>query len=327
MAHSRGYNPSATDYVNFVGANNITSAYASSAAATQKVAALFGIGYGDRGYGQTAPSLPGVLSGQAVNASPWLNLRNVISTIASYQGTAQTLLPPTSFYASGDPIIAAAPATSSYDIATMISNIDANRLNTNGGASLAATLGALTVTRASTWGASNGSITCEVTATFASEDQARFFFNSGGSLIAILSHPNTTTSGNTTWNTILANLGTIAIGAYSTTRSGSGGTPSALGYYNLSGSYQVVFNGTTLGSSVYSADSVVISALVAGYGGVNGANGTQVKIKIVIGNADSSAYSAADIIALGTNAAFGYKKANVSLTGIASPTYATVTNF
>lgn len=325
MAYIKGNSASALDYNTFVGANDITSAYASSVAATQKVAALLGIGYGDRGYGQASPSLAPITSGHAYSINSWLNLRNAIATMASFQGTATTLLPPTTAYVSGSKIIAEVPATTAYDIPTMIANIDNNRFNTNSGASLSVTNGSLVVTRATAWGGGSTAITAEVTATFPSENAARFFFNSGGAINLILANPNTSTTQNLNWNTVLAALGTISIGASSTTRSGSGGTPIALGYYGLTSAYQTVFNGTDIGTGAYTLNSVLVQALSLNIVGLNGGKGTAVKIGITLTDGHTNTFS--DLVALGTNASFGYKKAAVGLTGIASPTFATVTNF
>jgi len=326
MAHSKGNSPAASDYNTFVGTTVITSAYASAAAATQKVAALLGVGYGDRGYGQTTPTLnTPVATGQRILASDWANLRTAIANMASFQGTATTLLPPSSDFVSGVVVKAEVPATTAYDLPTMIANIDTNRMNNNGGASLSVTSGALTITRGSVWGSGTGAITAEFTATFASEDAARFFFNSSGAIDVVLAHPSTATTQDSNWNSILSALGTISIGAHATTRSGSGGTPAALGYYELTGSYQTVFNGTDIGTGAYSANDVIVDALVSSVAGVNGGNGTTVKVRVTLTDGHTNAFS--DSVASGTNASIGYKKAASVLTGIASPTLATVTNF
>jgi len=57
MTYASGGLIQAGDYNGFVGNTAPSSAYTSSLAATDKVAALIGVGYGDRGYGQTSTNL------------------------------------------------------------------------------------------------------------------------------------------------------------------------------------------------------------------------------------------------------------------------------
>jgi hypothetical protein len=319
MAYSKGSRGQSTDLNSIVGTTALTSAYASSAAATNQVAALLGVGFGDRGYGQTTPPVSAFTSGKKLLASDLLNLRNALANMASFQGTTLAGLPPTTDYVSG------ALAKGGYDLAAAAATLDTNRFNNNAGASLSVTAGALNITRAGVWGSGSTAITAEYTATFPSVDAARFFFNSGGAIGLVLSHPTAATTQDANWQTILAALGTINMGAKATTRSGSGGIPIALGYYGLTAAYQTIFNGATLGTGAYTANSVVISALTTAVDTTNGGNGTTVKIKVVLTDGHTNAFS--DSVATGTKAAVGYTKAATVLTGIASPTLATVTNF
>lgn len=323
MSYSKGQNIAAADYNGFAGGVAITSAFASSAAATQKVAALLGVGYGDRGYGQSTPSLPVRVTGDAIAASDWLNLRNAISTLASHQGTAVTLLPPTGDFAANAVVKAEVPATSASDFATMIANVDSNRFNTNSGASMTLTSNALTITRASTWGAASGGITCSFTANFGSEDVTRYFFNSGGEIRLVLSHPTGSTQ-DSNWNAALAALGTIAFKAHSTTRTGTVGTPNAIGYYELTTTDQVILSGA-IGTGAYSTNSVSISARAASITGANGAKGSQIIFTVTLTDSHTNAFS--DICSSGTSAVVSYLKATAVLSGIGSPAISQVTGF
>ena len=324
MAHAKGNSPASTDYNTFIGTTGVTSAYASSAAATQKVAALLGVGFGDRGYGQTSPLLTAVSQGGQIKAVDWANLQAAISTIATYQGTSTALLPPASDYVAGKRIIAALPATSAYDLPTMIANIDNNRLIASPG-NMSVTSNSLTNTRATTWGSGSAAIVGEVLGGFTTEDIARYFFNSGGTMNIVLAHPSVASTQDTNWNTILAALGTISFGAKATTRSGSGGTPIALGYYNLTAAYQTIFNGTNIGTGAYTSNSVLIEAKYLNFVGLNGANGRTVQFRITLTDGHTNAFS--DLVQSGTNAVFGFKKAATIVTGIASPIFGSVTNF
>jgi len=327
MSYAQGQNIAAADYNGFTGGVQTNVAFASAAAATQKASAIYGTGYGDRGYGQAylpAPGLPLIAVGDTITAQHWLNLRTAIATCASQQGTAVTQLPPASDFVAGANIKAeTTAATGTYDFATMIANIDANRFNTAAGASMTLTSNALTITRATTWGAAAGGITAVASVTFPSEDAARYFFNSGGEVRFALYHPVGSTQ-DSNWNTALANLGTVAFKAHSTTRTGTVGTPAAVGYYELTTTDQTVLSGA-IGTGAYSTNSISVSARAASITGANGAKGSQIIFTITLTDSHTNAFS--DICAAGTNVTFAHLKATAVLSNIASPTFATVTNW
>jgi len=100
-----------------------------------------------------------------------------------------------------------------------------------------------------TWSAA---IDCEFSYTFADFAQARYFFNSGGAFN--ISGLITGYSIGTGWdgagfNEIFTTMGTILMNYTQTTQSGSGGTPSSIGYYDLTTSNQLIF--TQTGTSAY----------------------------------------------------------------------------
>ena len=324
MSYTQGQNIAASDYNAFAGGVVITSAFASSAAATQKVAALLGVGYGDRGYGQTTPSLPVLVAGNAIAASDWTNLRTAISTLASHQGTAVTQLPPSSDFVAGANVKAeTSAATTTYDFATMIANVDSNRFNTNSGASMTLTSGALAITRSSTWGGGNSGITAVATVSFPSEDAARYFFNSGGELRFVVTHPTGSTQDNN-WNSALSSVGTVAFKSHSTTRTGTGGTPAAVGYYELTTTDQTILSGV-IGTGAYATNSISVSARASSITGANGAKGSTIIFTITLTDSHTNSYS--DICASGTAINFSHLKATAVLSGISSPTFTTTTNW
>jgi hypothetical protein len=260
-------------------------------------------------------------TGSIVKGQDYVDLRTAIELMGWYQGTTVTSLPSAATFAPGANVNTAAHAT----LASFASTIDTNRLNA-AAQNMSVTTNALTVTRSGTWGTNAApTLGAEITVTFPSEDAARFFFNSAGTINMVLSHPSTATSQDANWNSILSALGTIAIGARATTRTGTGGTPAALGYYNLTTAYQTVFNGTNIGGGAYAANDVTVNALVQNVAGVNGGNGTVVKIQVLLSDQHTNAWT--DLVQGGTAATFGFKKAAASLTGIVSPSFATVTNF
>jgi hypothetical protein len=185
------------------------------------------------------------------------------------------------------------------------------------------TSNALTITRASTWGAASGGITAVATVSFTSEDAARYFFNSGGEVRFAISHPTGSTQ-NTNWNTALTNVGTVAFKAHSTTRTGTAGTPTAIGYYELTTSDQSILSGA-IGSGAYSTNSIAVSARAATITGANGAKGSQIIFTITLTDSHTNAFS--DICAAGTAVTFAHLKATAVLSGIVSPTFATTTNW
>lgn len=327
MTYQAGSTILAADFNNFLGTNG-TSAYASSGAAQEKVGALYGVGYADRGYGQSAVSQAVVSANTSITSTHWTNLRSMISTIATHQGTSTTLLPPSGELASGQTIEAhesSAPTSDAYDINGMIALIDTNRNTANVG-SMTLTSNAHTVTRASTWG-SGGSetINCTVDITWGSEDAARYFFNSGGEVRLVLSHSSTSGSQNQNWNTILSTgVGTITFSAHATARSGSSGSGSAIGYYELTGSNQTIYNGTNIGTGAYSANDVTVQAQRLSYTGTNGANGTGIRIVVSLVDQHSGT---SDTVASGTALNISHYRATTYLTGISAPSYSTVDGF
>lgn len=324
MTYAKGSNILASDFNNFAGPNNAVTAYTSPSQAAEKIAALYGVGYGNRGYGQTTYNLDNVIAGNPLNASDWANLRNAINVIAQHQGTSTALLPPTP--SSGNSVVAHeqdSPSFNSYDYQNMAELVDTNRYNTNGGASMTLTTNALTITRSTTWGGGlSESITAEAEFNFSSENQARYFFNSGGEVRITLSHTNIQNATDTAWNNIFTNIGTIKFSAQGTSRTGSAGSAQAVGYYQLTNTNQVIFNGTNIGSGNYTSNDVMVYARVLDSTGTNGGNGYTIRFTVIL--SDQSSYSG---ISVGIAATFGYLKATSPLSSIVSPSSSTIQSF
>jgi hypothetical protein len=96
-------------------------------------------------------------------------------------------------------------------------------------------------TRTSPWAST---ISHTVTVTFASADDARFYFNSGGNFKFSASFTNYTSDTslliNRSWATLLTNMGIITMSANTTTNTGTG-TPQNIGWYNLTTTNQLIF--------------------------------------------------------------------------------------
>lgn len=184
MTYAAGGLIQASDFNNLVGGNPTTTA--------NQLNTVWAIGGGNAGYGQTAEGQ--VSAGQTVAASNWANLVNKTANSGSHQGSSLSAVSAPSV---GGTI------TYLSAIPTNLTTIYTNRLN----AATQGTTTANTATRGSTWSAG---LTFTHTATFASADQMRYFFNGGGQIKMTVSHPSGTNI-NLLFNDLCSNVGTVAI--------------------------------------------------------------------------------------------------------------------
>jgi hypothetical protein len=311
---------SASDYNTLAG---LTSTAAGSAGAAASVAGyLYGIGYGDRGYGQSSPPLSAVSSGQVV--TNWTSLRTVLSNLCTWQNTSASLLPSAAGVAQGAAVIAH-PTGETPSIPDLLSLLDTNRLNFQAG-NMSLTASAAASTRGSAWGSGTTGITSEFSVTFADENAARYFFNTGGEIRIALHHPSTATSQDSNWNGVLNNL-SVGFRANTTARlTGSTGTPQPVGYYQLTTSYQTIHDGINTGTGLYSSNDYVIQARALSITGVNGAKGSVIYFKVTLTDEHTNAFS--DSVSSGTVATLSHLRAGAVLSSLpAAPTCAVVTAF
>jgi len=97
---------------------------------------------------------------------------------------------------------------------------------------------ALTSVRYSPW---NGQPVHSFTVTWNSQDQRRAFFNAGGEIHMSAEIAGDITPKGLDWNSMLTNMGTIKFGKNATTKTGSGGSAYSIGNYQMSSSYQLIF--------------------------------------------------------------------------------------
>lgn len=288
--------------------------------------AVYGVGTGDKGYGQTTVTQADVASGDTISGTQWTNIRTMLVACANHQGTAQTLLPTSGLLVSGQTVTAhetGAPSSNTYDLDTVVTAIDTNRLTAAGG-SMTLTSGAHSVTRGTTW---SSSITTTVDVVFGSENAARYFFNSGGQVRIRFSHPNGVATQDNDWRTILGSkIGTLTIGATTASLSGSetASLTGSMGYYNMTTTAANVFAGTNIGGGAYSANDVSITAAVRNRAAVNGGNGDTIRFVITL---DDQHTGSSDTVATGTQVLLDHYRATTYLTGIVVPTYSTVVAF
>jgi hypothetical protein len=240
---------------------------------TYAVAALIGIGYACRGYGLTCTCIPSAPVGQPITASTWSALYNAIGILNTYTGSGLTI-PAT--VSTGNLIQAQDGSGSRANLPVVISTLDTNRLTAS--ISQITTTSELTSVRTTAW---TTTVTHQFTMTFTSEDQARYFFNTGGKVYLSASRTGgSTTNINSSMTDLLNSMGTIQVGANTTSYTGSGGTTYNLGYYNLTTSFQTLFThyGTTYG---YSSISYIVQAQTNGPIGTTGGNGNIVTVQAI----------------------------------------------
>jgi hypothetical protein len=260
MSYASGGLIEAADYNNFVGT--------SPSSTTNRINTIWAVGNGNAGYGQSA--LSQVSAAGLVTATQWATAVNTLNSIYTHQS------------GSGTGIGAPTAGTLISYLATFSSSISTaytNRLTTStNGTDI--TGAAPTAYNWNTATPTTAQITR--TATFASADQARYFFNAGGKLVLTFSCVNTL--GNAKGADWLALFNTkfasITVGATTNTgRSGTGGTVSAsngaLGYWGCTTSNQSIITLTSAsGTADYSSNSVAVGIKTNGVQGANADVGT-----------------------------------------------------
>jgi hypothetical protein len=243
---------------------------------------VYGVGFGNSGYGQTLITVPPVAGGliEIVKSLEWTAFRNAIEVCQLHQGISGVLLPPTSELQPGDLIVAHDGVTDTRDFPTMLNNITTTRL-TAPPTSTSLFLARSSQTISGPW---TTQATTTVDLVFPSVDAARYFFNSGGEIRIRASRTGGSVNAqNTSWTDLLNNVGSVVLNHNSTTRTGTVGTGSAFGYYNLPtiNPLQTIFTAAPPATPYYFAvNRFVVSARTLGVTGVNGNNGLTVRLKI-----------------------------------------------
>lgn len=262
----------ATDFNTFVG-NAVVGISTANTLNT-----VWGIGNGRSGYGQGAVSQ--VAQYATVAAADWANLINRTSSAASHQGTAITSL--------------TAPTTGTRIdyLSALSTNLTSIFTNRNNAAAQGPTPVVSAITNATQW---SSALTFTHIVTFASADQARYFFNAGGQIKLQFEHP-TGTGVNALFSSLASACGTVAISAplsgsvtiagltYNgiTKVGGSGSTTTLLpnvGYYGMTTTNQEVFKQLASGSPAgYIGSFISVNVRSNGTQGINGDNGSTVTI-------------------------------------------------
>ena len=227
-------------------------------------------GSGTYGYGQDAASISTVSVASTITATQWAGLVHSVNKILGHQGGAGAQLAT----GSNIGITAGATITAFANVSTAVTTIGTNRLSFNStrgtlvtGANFDATFSTSTFTRT-------------ITVTFASADQARYFFNGGGRFSLVFTPSGLTDNAKeTSYNDLMNAIGTLHLDAETSTRTGTGETLNtnglAIGYWDLTTSNQTILK-LTSDNSTYTGNTLEVFMRVAGAAGTNGGKGTQV---------------------------------------------------
>jgi hypothetical protein len=185
-----------------------------------KILNVLGTGAGNFGYGQVLQSSP-VLSGQEIQAQQWNNLRwDIYNTLVH-----QTGLNPSIVTATANNVIRYGANEPNFQYNTLSELAATNRFSLGpdqfaieSGVTVSQTVSFSSVAR------------CIITVNFNTADQARYFFNTGGTIrFTSARSGGDISSQNTSWTTLLSSVGT---------RSFDGYTP-GLNFYTLTNVEQI----------------------------------------------------------------------------------------
>lgn len=268
MAYSAGGTIQAIDYNYLTWGGNTTNTYSGT---INNLAMVWGTGFGYKGYGQTVAAISATTASATVTATQWAGLVYTLNKTLAHQGITQL--------ASGSNVGITAGAT-----ITAFANVSSGVTSVNTTPNVASASGTTTtgsgLTTAVSWPNSSSaqSTNWTRTATFASADQARYFFNAGGYISVVLTASNnnaTSRSGDivTLFQTNAA--GFLVKNANCTPRTGTSGTidssSSALGYWGLTNVNQTMLD-LRSGSATYTYtnDELLIKLKTNGVQGSNG---------------------------------------------------------
>lgn len=264
MTYTAGQLVQAADYNGFVGGN--------AANVSGQLNTILGQGYGNAGYGQV--SVGNVTAGgpTLITATQWTTLVNGVNKVRKHQSGAG--------FTNIGTYTAGTLVNANNNVSGNLTTAYTGRLNyqaegtTTTGSTVSPTFTAPNDTNSATFQFSR-------VATFASADQARYFFNAGGQLnFVIISVTNTggTTRGATLATLAATNFSSMRVRAGNNSgRSGSGGTvtssDTALGYYKstTANATAVAINST---SGSYTGDTCTAFVKTNGVQGSNGDAGT-----------------------------------------------------
>ena len=190
----------------------------------------FGVGSGRYGLGGSISSIAAVSATNTVTAAQWASLITTINNTRYFQSAGYT---PISSVSTGNTISAIAALGTENTNAQTNMGLTAVSLSDSA---------ATDISTSSAWGnvVGNRRLTFSHTLTFASNDQARYFFNAGGKIKMSFSRTGgSATTRNSNWDALLAACGTVNLGYMDTTKTGGSGTPNTIRNASNGGYWQV----------------------------------------------------------------------------------------
>jgi len=243
----------ATDYNGFVSQINEIFADTNQGSTIQSQA--------DYGYGQTA--LTTVAASSIVTAAEWSSLFSAVTNSGIHQGTSTSPIP--SAAAPGQ-LIVAYNNVSTHTLSQIISSLGTNRLNVAGGQ--LASQSEPAATYSTSWSTPGLAYNWQID--FGSWNNARYFFNLGGSVTLGASMTvGTSDPEDLFWQTLIGDMGTVSFNSTSTTSTGSG-LNSSIGFYGLTTTPQEVFFNVPSLSSAYPNNFIAVTASLNSTAGTDG---------------------------------------------------------
>jgi hypothetical protein len=260
MAYSQGGLIEATDYNNLINGTN-------------QLNAVWSVGNGDAGYGQTA--INAVAATNTVTATQWATLINRLNSVRNHQSGV------------GSGITAVTAGATIDHLSTLQTQI--NTAFTNRGlfaAQGSTTTGTVDTTSPSAGATAAFSYFRDTNVTFSSANAARYFFNAGGQINFVCSATSSVANARSdTLRNMINEVG--GLGAFRNTtntgRTGGGGTivtnNTSFGYRNLTTSAQNIVDNNVAGT--YTAHDVKLQLFSNGIDTTNGSNGASVVFRLL----------------------------------------------
>jgi hypothetical protein len=214
---------------------------------------IAGTGSADLGLGQA--SISTVAAGTTITASQWNSLFTGLANLSNHTNVALTS---TTAVSAGDAIAIKAALIS--DIAEMATQVSTGCPNAT---ALTASAVLRTVTTASEgW---DNTATQEISVTFSTADQMRWFFNAGGKIRFVVTATAASVSAkDTAFVALGTGVGNLDIGSKATTRSNAGQTLTtnglANGFHDLTTSYTTLIKLTQSAYAAYNSNTLEIQA-------------------------------------------------------------------
>ena len=268
MAYSAGGTIQAIDYNYLTWGGNTTNTYSGT---INNLAMVWGTGIGYKGYGQNVAAISATTASSIVTATQWAGLVYTLNKTLAHQGITQLASGSNVGITAGATITAFANVSSGVTSINSTSNVASASGTTTTGTGLNTTI---------SWANSSSvqSTNWTRTATFASADQARYFFNAGGYISVVLTatNLNATSRGDDVVTIFATNAAGFQVkNANCTVRTGTGGTLNSsnntLGYWKLTSSNQEMLN-LNSGNATYEYNSTKLEIDLK-TNGVQGANG------------------------------------------------------